>query len=224
VLDSNRNTFTRVAEKTQSLRESEPDMKVPRSIYGPDDNAGSISSSGVSIVAPSDLEFDFDDQIVNSKVYRKFLAQAIQKKQVNDMNVVEGDLIDFSDELTIKDSVVQHELAEQTARLLRGLKISDMNQGTHEEGLESRKDNVHRREAVNDNMDRAETSLLNQSSSNQSTSLELVRKPISDSHATIVVESYQSLNSESYVPVPDLYTELSISGANDTQKTTNAKG
>jgi hypothetical protein len=109
------------------LREQEPDVEVPRSIYGNDDSR-SVYSTDPSITAPSELEFDFDDQIVSSKVYRRFLAQAMHKKQASDANVVGGDLLNFSDDLTIKDVASGLEDAEDAARLLGGIDLHETSQ------------------------------------------------------------------------------------------------
>lgn len=50
----------------------------------------------------SELEFDFDDIIVNSAAYRRALAAAKQQASAPDVEVVDGDLIDFSDNDTLK--------------------------------------------------------------------------------------------------------------------------
>lgn len=87
------------------------------------------------MIAPSDQEFDFDDQLVNSKVYRKLLAQAMAKGSLGPSEAieVEGDLIDFSDEATVKGN---HEFQEEvtgTARLLEGLVMSNVDEVTRKE-------------------------------------------------------------------------------------------
>ncbi|KAK3641007.1 hypothetical protein LTR56_008395 [Elasticomyces elasticus] len=94
----------RTIERTESLRYSHPSVKVAQSIYSLEDR-GSVYSSADSIMASSELEFDFDDIIVNSAAYRRALAAArhqhdtLQSPQPAE---VDGDLIDFSDSNTIR--------------------------------------------------------------------------------------------------------------------------
>ncbi len=72
---------------------------MPASIYSPDD-LHSIYSIDSAMERDSMVEFDFDDVIVNSKVYRQVLASARRNAIINDQ-VIEGDLIDLSDSHTI---------------------------------------------------------------------------------------------------------------------------
>lgn len=92
-------------DRTESLRQSHPSvkMKVARSIFSREDRK-SVYSAADSMVASSELEFDFDDMIVNSTAYRRALAAAQQRALPIriDGATFEGDLIDFSaDDLTI---------------------------------------------------------------------------------------------------------------------------
>ncbi|KAK5735308.1 hypothetical protein LTR17_008315 [Elasticomyces elasticus] len=94
----------RTIERTESLRYSHPSVKVAESIYSPEDR-GSVYSSADSIMASSELEFDFDDIIVNSAAYRRALAAARHQHgtfQSPQPTEVDGDLIDFSDSNTIR--------------------------------------------------------------------------------------------------------------------------
>ena len=90
-------------ERTQSLRRSHPSvkMKVADSIFSQEDRL-SVFSAADSMMASSELEFDFDDIIVNSTAYRRALAAAKQQKQVPHAEEVNGDLIDFSDDATLR--------------------------------------------------------------------------------------------------------------------------
>jgi protein-serine/threonine kinase len=54
----------------------------------------------------SDLEFDFDDVIVNSKVYRRVLASARGKVLEANRPIIEGDLIDLSDLQTVTEAKI----------------------------------------------------------------------------------------------------------------------
>jgi Tfp pilus assembly protein PilF len=131
LLQRNNDVFVATAERTRSLRESTPTMNVPNSIYGGDERERSIYSTAISLVAPSEIEFDFDDQIVNSRVYRRMLAQAMMKTTPSDIEVIEGDLIDFSDVATIKETAIQKEETSSAVRLLEGLVISKQEQNVN---------------------------------------------------------------------------------------------
>ena len=103
LLSQNRPVITESIRKTKLLKESHPQINVPDSIYDSGDRL-SIYSAGVSIAGVSALEFEFDDLIVNSKVYRRVLKSAMEKaseKTEYDRGVIEGDLIDLSDSPTI---------------------------------------------------------------------------------------------------------------------------
>jgi tetratricopeptide (TPR) repeat protein len=106
-------------------------MNVPNSIYGGDEEERNIYSAAVSLAAPSEIEFDFDDQIVNSRVYRRMLAQAMTKTMTSDVEVIEGDLISFADVATIKETAIQKEETSSAARLLEGLVISEQEQNVN---------------------------------------------------------------------------------------------
>lgn len=102
--------MTESVRNMKVLKESHPEINVPHSIYGRDDRS-SIYSTDPSIAGGSALEFDFDDIIVNSKVYRRVLASAIEKvseKNNDDSDVIEGDLIDLSDSQTITPGQVNN--------------------------------------------------------------------------------------------------------------------
>jgi hypothetical protein len=138
LLDRNNDTFVQVAESTRSLREDNPGIDVPTSIYGKEDEAESIRSTIVSVVAPSDQEFDFDDLIVSSKVYRKFLAEAMAKGNLDNLGaseIVEGDLIDLSDGsiLTARQGQLEEVATDSAARLLGGLEISNVGEVTRKD-------------------------------------------------------------------------------------------
>jgi hypothetical protein len=87
-------------------------MNVPNSIYGGDERQCSIYSSTISITAPSEIEFDFDDKFAKSRVYRRMLSQAMTKMMASDVEAIEGDLIDVSD------------VTSAAVRLFEGLVVS----------------------------------------------------------------------------------------------------
>lgn len=62
------------ANRTQSLRMSNPEIHVPESILGVKRSAETIFGDAASTIAAT--EFDFDDVIVNSKAYRRAMAMA----------------------------------------------------------------------------------------------------------------------------------------------------
>ena len=106
------NTF----QRTQSLPSSHPQISVPDSIYSREDREDDEVEEYASSIW-SDRDFDFNDLIVNSKVYCRALAAARASKQLvdedthetreqivgtsNDHVSIEGDLTDLSDAATI---------------------------------------------------------------------------------------------------------------------------
>lgn len=89
LLEKNKVTFEKTVERTKSLRESNPNIRVRESIYSkePQDSSDafsvrtSISFESCRAYQPSEIEFDFDDQLVNSQVYRRMLAKALAKEK-----------------------------------------------------------------------------------------------------------------------------------------------
>ena len=65
----------RIARQTRSLRVTHPKVKAPHSIFDSSiEEIGSLISAGDT--AYTETTFDFDDLIVNSKVYRRVLSKA----------------------------------------------------------------------------------------------------------------------------------------------------
>ncbi len=96
--------FRAAATITQSLRVRNPSVTVANSIYHQADNANSAVGPDVtSVVAPSELEFEFDDMIINSQAYRRAMAHAQAKVTPpgSQRDPAIGDLIDLTDDLTI---------------------------------------------------------------------------------------------------------------------------
>jgi hypothetical protein len=54
------------------------------------------------MLASSELNFDFDDIVVNSVAYRRVLSAAKQELSTSKHEVPAGDLIDFSDDVTLR--------------------------------------------------------------------------------------------------------------------------
>jgi hypothetical protein len=82
--------------RSRSLRSSSfPGLKVPESIF--DGRTSGAFLDGSSTVGSA--EFDFDDDVVNSTVYRRAMARVQRQQSLRQKvrSVVEGDLIDFSE-------------------------------------------------------------------------------------------------------------------------------
>ena len=96
-------------ERTESLRRSRPSLRVATSIFSQEDRM-SLCSAADSINASSELEFDFDDIIVNSAAYRRVLAVARHRAVAAEPEpraIPEGDLIEFSDDDTVRQIPAQ---------------------------------------------------------------------------------------------------------------------
>jgi len=106
----NKPIIAETLKRMESLRLSNPEVDVPASIYIPDDRR-SIYSIDSAMARDSMIEFDFDDVIVNSKVYRQVLALAIRNIIINDQ-VIEGDLTDLSDSHTIITVARKHHIED----------------------------------------------------------------------------------------------------------------
>jgi hypothetical protein len=86
------------AQMTQSLRARNPSVRVTRSIYSREGDAGAALAPEVaSIVAPSEREFDFDDLLVNSHVYRKVMHAQAKTNVATIQEPALGDLMDRND-------------------------------------------------------------------------------------------------------------------------------
>ena len=101
LLHRNAPDLQKTVERTRSLRLSHPQVKVAESIYSQDDRM-SVYSARDSMLASSELDFDFDDIVVNSAAYRRVLSAAKQELSTSKHEVPAGDLIDFSDDATIR--------------------------------------------------------------------------------------------------------------------------
>jgi hypothetical protein len=122
VLNQSRPALAESIRTTQSLKQSHPDIVFPASIYSVDDRR-SIYSNTTSVAGDSEIEFEFDDLVVNSKVYRRVLASSRRKVPETDRDVIEGDLIDLSDSQTISAAQI-----DETTRDLEGLIVSQHEQ------------------------------------------------------------------------------------------------
>jgi hypothetical protein len=102
MLQKNQETISTSVRTTESIRSANPMIRVASSIYDSEDHTGSmIIPDNVSIVASSELEFEFDNIIINSQAYRRVFAKAHAKTRTRNEEEL-GDLIDFTDNATSK--------------------------------------------------------------------------------------------------------------------------
>ena len=77
MLRDKQETIQVAAAITASLRSANPSIRVAHSIYEVEERENRRGGGGaISVVAPSDIESDFDDEVVSGRVYRRVLAQA----------------------------------------------------------------------------------------------------------------------------------------------------
>ena len=77
MLRDKQETMQVAAAITASLRSANPSIRVAHSIYEVEEREDRRGGGGaVSVIAPSDIEFDFDDEVVSGRAYRRVLAQA----------------------------------------------------------------------------------------------------------------------------------------------------
>jgi hypothetical protein len=125
--------------RTQSLKQSNPSISFPASIYSRDDRQ-SVSSNAPSTSGASRFNFEFDDLLINSKVYRQVLASARAKLAEPD-GKVEGSSVDPPDSQTI--------ISAQTKYLTRDLKSWGFSK--HEQPLDTVSASIMPRTAIEDN-------------------------------------------------------------------------
>ncbi|KAF2669340.1 hypothetical protein BT63DRAFT_258973 [Microthyrium microscopicum] len=126
LLNSNQPTLSKNVERTQSLRRSIPGVRIPESIYSAEDeDVPSVYSYDPTGDASSAIEFEFDDMIINSQVYRKVVAAAMSRTPSRPTEEIEGDLIDLSDAATIKAGHEDDSLTGEASRELATLMLSE---------------------------------------------------------------------------------------------------
>ncbi|KAK3369490.1 hypothetical protein B0T24DRAFT_596229 [Lasiosphaeria ovina] len=116
---------------TKSLRSANPSIRVSKSIYdGNADYASFVFDSeygkdAASAIAPSDLNFDFDDLVINSRVHRKALANAQPRTSTTPQPEL-GGLIDLTDSVTIRDNPDAAEALPLWSRDLQDLIVHEL--------------------------------------------------------------------------------------------------
>jgi hypothetical protein len=76
------------------------------------------------MVAPSDLELEFEDIIINSQTYGRLLAQAQAKPGIDSLEEL-GDLIDFTDDDTVREEEPSGFGLPGALRALEGLSLHE---------------------------------------------------------------------------------------------------
>ncbi|ORX96295.1 hypothetical protein BCR34DRAFT_619730 [Clohesyomyces aquaticus] len=134
LVEEGRPALVDTVNRTQSLRSSHPAIDVAESIFSRDDQGSGIDPTEYTSSIISDREFDFDDLIVNSKVYRRAFIAANSGNQDNGpplnnttghVTFSGGDLIDLSDSLTITRDTSELPLANATVLDLQGLTLAE---------------------------------------------------------------------------------------------------
>jgi hypothetical protein len=116
------------ATMTQSLRARNPSVRVANSIYDqPDQTSTPFTHDAASMIAPSELEFEFDDMVINSQAYRRAMADAKARTKPFDAQAEHflGDLIDLTDNPTIREGGTATAALPAAFQELQGLTIHE---------------------------------------------------------------------------------------------------
>ncbi|KAL2692546.1 hypothetical protein Neosp_002956 [[Neocosmospora] mangrovei] len=137
-LRDNRSRIQAGVSQAQSLRSRNPSIKMGcESIFDNDTAKFSLFDiEAVSAVAPSELDFEFDDLVLNSQAYRRAFARAQADTEQPHIHVVEGDLIDFSEaqsSIDNSDAATIRELNQDLQGLSMGI---DLETSTGETNLQ----------------------------------------------------------------------------------------
>ena len=76
MIQRKRGTIQATIRTTHSLRSGNPSIRVPASIYDGGNAMANTDMDVASVIAPSEIQFEFDDLVVNSQAYRRVFAQA----------------------------------------------------------------------------------------------------------------------------------------------------
>ncbi|RSL41096.1 hypothetical protein CEP54_015925 [Fusarium duplospermum] len=125
-LRDNKSRIQAPASQAQSLRSRNPSMRLKCESIFDNDTAGPslFGVEAVSAVAPSELDFDFDDLVLNSQAYRRAFARAQADSQQPQIHVVEGDLIDLSEAQSSIDNS-DAETIQELNQDLQGLSMGE---------------------------------------------------------------------------------------------------
>lgn len=114
LLQRNAPELQKTVERTHSLRLSHPEIEVAMSLYN-QEGQDSLYAATECFQAPSELEFDFDDIVVNSAAYRRALVAAqrqIPITQQDDSGGLANVLDDVESPHTISESTHVRALQE----------------------------------------------------------------------------------------------------------------
>lgn len=95
LLQRNAPHLQKTVERTHSLRLAHPKIDVAMSLYSQEDR-DSLYALTSRLQAPSELEFDFDDVVVNSVAYRQVLAAA-QRLTLAEQQIDSGGIAKIQD-------------------------------------------------------------------------------------------------------------------------------
>jgi len=128
LIQDGRPVLANTVQTSRSLRVSYPDIDVPESIYsGDDDFRSAVESINSHNSRCSDRAFMFDDEIVNSRVYRRALEVVFQRNPVSQeiSTAFVDDLIDLSEDGTIRKEPPQNNLVNSALEDLQELVVSE---------------------------------------------------------------------------------------------------
>ncbi|KAF2868470.1 hypothetical protein BDV95DRAFT_129563 [Massariosphaeria phaeospora] len=122
LVQDNSAKLDQVAKRSNTLRKTHPSIRVPHSVF--EEQPDSKDLSDVQSVLNS-AEFAFDNEVVNSKAYRRAIALAAAQVQRNDpqRDLIEGDLIDLESVRGVDDD--QEPPISETLVDLKSLDIED---------------------------------------------------------------------------------------------------
>ncbi|KAH7340024.1 hypothetical protein BKA66DRAFT_434941 [Pyrenochaeta sp. MPI-SDFR-AT-0127] len=95
-------TLDQVVKRSRTLRESHPRLKIPESVFSKESQIEDATDAD-SIVRSAD--FAFDDEVINSKAYRRAMALYTSQNETKTPRVAEKELVD--DDVTAFESANQ---------------------------------------------------------------------------------------------------------------------
>lgn len=91
LVEDNSVTLGQVVKRSRALRQSHPRLKVPESVFSKDIQTEDVTEAD-SIIQST--EFAFDDEVVNSRAYRKAMALYTSQNKFKVPHVTEKELVD----------------------------------------------------------------------------------------------------------------------------------
>ncbi|KAJ4353881.1 uncharacterized protein N0V89_005611 [Didymosphaeria variabile] len=112
LLGDNSVKLDQIAKRSTTLRQKHPNIKVPESVLDKDTIDDSQTIFG-------DAEFTFDDEVVNSKAYRRAMARALTESSINEKKDDVIDLYKNTDKQVDDQQVDDTAAADMRSLLLR---------------------------------------------------------------------------------------------------------